>query len=365
MQTKNLMLEYVDGEYITVEHTNPDNWTYSFDDFCEEYDLSGVKLVDKAIVPLEMLDNTFNNGKKGDPSPSDCEKLKTSFENHKIQMDQPPICVTNDFKTANGGTRLEVLPQLGVQCYAVWVVEFESEMDQIDFENKVNDPERGLYARSNEVRDVEVGVLAWIAAFKKVFMCDVSEDELKNKITEYGGNSLTKSEQTSLFRKIKGRDDVAVKPARYKTWTNQTFESWMKGDDFSDPMKREINEGDVDFYLHNTNNEARWRTFHDYHSRCAKKDEHMNHLAMTPPPTNDGGEDELRKDFYNERERYCKGLDNIFAYRFKHGCYPCQHKDAWLKFAPSSHGEVKDGKLIELGDVLERIARKAVQEQDD
>lgn len=365
MQTKNSMLEYVDGKYITADHTDPNNWTYSFNDFCEEYDLEGVKLIDKMIVPLEILDNTLNNGKKGDPSPSDCEKLKTSFETHKIKLDQPPICATIDYKTVNGGTRLTVLPQLGVKCYAVWVVEFDSELDQIDFENKVNDPKRGLFARSNEVRDVEIGVLAWISNVEKKYGVSVSEDELKTKITQYGGNSLTKTEQTSLFRKIKGRDDVAVKPARYKTWTNQTFESWMKGDDFSDPMKDQINDGDVDFYLHNTNNEARWRTFHDYHAKCAKKDVSMNHLAMTPPPSEDGEEDELRKNFYNERERYCKGLDNIFAYKFKHGCYPCQHKDAWLKFAPSSHGEVKDGKLIVLGDVLERLARKAVQEKDN
>ena len=358
MKTKNSIIEYVDGEYITEEHVDPNNWTCSFNDFCEEYDLEGVKLIDKMIVPLEILDNTLNNGKKGDPSPSDCEKLKTSFETHKIKLDQPPICATIDYKTVNGGTRLTVLPQLGVQCYAVWVVEFDSELDQIDFENKVNDPERGLFARSNEVRDVEIGVLAWISQFEKQYGVSVSEEELKNKIIEYGGNSLTKTEQTSLFRKIKGRDDVAVKPARYKSWTNPTFEKWMKSSDFSDPIKGDINRGKVRYYLHNSTNEARWRTFHDEHSNCAKRDEPLNHMVLTPPPPKDGQEDKLRKNFYKERKLYCEGLDELHQYKWKHGCYPCEHEDAWMKFAPSSHGEVKDGKLIDLDDVLNRQQQK-------
>lgn len=360
----NTMNYYVDGVYITKQHIDPNNWTYSFDDFCNEYGLEGVKLIKKQVLPLAMLDNTFNGGKKGDPSPADREKLKDSFETHKIQLNQPPICIDSEYKTINGGTRLDVLPLLGVEVYATWMIEFDSELDQIDFENKVNDPERGVFARHNDIKDVEIGVLEYISKFKQKYGHDMSEDDLKLKIYEYGANSLTQSERTTLFKTIKSRNDVAVKPARYKSWTNQTFEAWMKGDDFSDSLKKEINEGDTLFYLHNTNNEARWRTFHEYHSRCAKKDESMNHLAMTPPPSDDGGEDELRKEFYNEREKYCKGLDNIFAYKFKHGCYPCQHKDAWLKFAPSSHGEVKDGKLIELGDVLERIAKKEIQEQD-
>ena len=41
----NTMNYYVDGVYITNQHIDPNNWTYSFDDFCNEYGLEGVKLI--------------------------------------------------------------------------------------------------------------------------------------------------------------------------------------------------------------------------------------------------------------------------------------------------------------------------------
>ena len=40
---------FVDGEYFTEKHCDVNNWTYNFEDFCEEYDLKGVNLVDKKI----------------------------------------------------------------------------------------------------------------------------------------------------------------------------------------------------------------------------------------------------------------------------------------------------------------------------
>lgn len=357
----------VDGEYFTEQHCDVNNWTYKFEDFCREYDLKGVTLVDKKIELLDSLDSTLNGGKKADPTPSDRAKLKESYENYGIQLDQAPICVTTDLKSANGGTRLhpDVLRALGVKAYCVWIVEFDSILDQIDFENKVNDPDRGIFARQNDISDVEVGVMNFIGAYKDEFNQDISEDELKAKIEEYGGNSLTKTERNNLFKKIMSQHDVDVKPARYKQWTNQTFESWMQSRDFSDTLKDEINDGSFKFYLQNTKNESRWRTHLVEMAKCAKADEPMNIIAMTPEPETDGDEDELRKEYYNDKENLCKKLDHIFTYKFKHGCYPSQHKDAVLKFAPSSHAEVKDGKLIDLGDVLERLARKELNKKED
>ena len=357
---------FVDGEYFTEKHCDVNNWTYNFEDFCEEYDLKGVNLVDKKIELLDSLDSTFNGGKKADPTPSDRVKLRESYEKYGIQLNQPPICVTTDFKSVNGGTRLhpDVLFSLGVKAYCIWIVEFDSILDQIDFENKVNDPDRGIFARQNQSSDVEIGVMNYISAYKDKYKMEISEKELKVKIDDFGGNSLTKTERNNLFKKIMSQHDVDVMPARYKQWTNQTFESWMQSEDFTDTMKDEIKDGSFKFYLQNTNNESRWRTHLIEMAKCAQSDKPMNIIAMTPEPVIDGGEDQLRKEYYNDKENFCKKLDRIFAYKFKHGCYPSQHKDAVLKFAPSTHGEVKDGKLIELGDVLERIAKKEIQEKD-
>ena len=175
---------------------------------------------------------------------------------------------------------------------------------------------------------------------------------------------LSNNYSNNLFKKIMSQHDVDVMPPRYKQWTNQTFEAWMQSEDFTDTMKDEIKDGSFKFYLQNTSNESRWRTHLIEMAKCAQSDKPMNIIAMTPEPVIDGGEDQLRKEYYNDKENFCKKLDRIFAYKFKHGCYPSQHKDAVLKFAPSTHGEVKDGKLIELGEVLERIAKKEIQEKD-
>ena len=55
---------FVDGEYFTEQHCDVNNWTYKFEDFCKEYDLKGVTLVDKKIELLDSLDSTLNGGKK-------------------------------------------------------------------------------------------------------------------------------------------------------------------------------------------------------------------------------------------------------------------------------------------------------------
>ena len=131
-----------DDNYITLEHCDPDNWTADFTEFCEEFDLHDVELVDKVVLPISKVKSIFNRGKKSDSLPRDREKLKESYEKNKVDTKQYPICIDEEYDTLNGGTRLhpEVLPALGIRAYCFWIVRPKNILARIDFENKVNDP---------------------------------------------------------------------------------------------------------------------------------------------------------------------------------------------------------------------------------
>ena len=190
-------------------------------------------------MPISKVSSIFNGGKKADSLPRDREKLKESYENNKVDKSQYPICIDEDFNTLNGGTRLhpEVLPALGIKAYCFWIVRPKNMLARIDFENKVNDPEEKIYRRKNTVTDVETGVVAYANAYKEQYKTEIDQDQLKAKIDEYGGNSLTKKERNDLFKKIDSQVDMNIKPARYKTFTNQSFRGYMNDDLFTDPRK--------------------------------------------------------------------------------------------------------------------------------
>lgn len=360
---------FIDEKYFTSYHCDINNWTADFDEFCKEFDLSGVRLTDKFIGLIDEVDNTFNNGKKADSNARDRAKLRESYEKNGIDPSQPPICVVKQTEPVNGGTRLDddVLPKLGVKAYCFWEVEFDSELDRIDFENKVNDPETKFYARQNAPSDVEIGVTSYASRYRELTGNKISEEELRNKIDDYGGNSLTKVERNQVYKSIMAKSaagKIDVEPARYKTWTNQTFKTWMNSDDFIDPRKADCIKDPSKYFIQNAKNGARWRQHIDETYRCAVDNKPMNQIVLTPPPEIDGEEMEERKDFYNDREKLYLKLDTIFEYRFKNGHYPAQHPSAELLFAPSTHAETKMGKLIDWPDeVLAALAQKEVERQ--
>jgi len=361
-----------DDNYITPEHCDPNNWSAEFEDFCEEFDLHDVELVDKKVLPISKVSFLLNGGKKADSLPRDREKLKESYENNKVDKSQYPICIDEKYDTLNGGTRLhpEVLPALGIKAYCFWIVRPKNILARIDFENKVNDPAEGVYRRKNTVTDVETGVVAYANSYKELNGDVITEDELKAKIDEYGGNSLTKKERNNLFKELIA-GDMPIQPARYKTFTNQTFRSYMNSDAFSDPRKADCIADPSKYWLQNAKNGARWRQHIDEMYRCSTyhKDQSpypMDQIVLTPPPDEDGMEMQERLDFYDDREKLYRKLDSIAMYKLKNGRYPAQHVDAELLFAPSSHEEVIAGKLIPFQDVLAwKIAKEAREKQND
>jgi len=365
-------LMYTDERYFTEDHCDINNWTADFDEFCKEFNLTGVNLTGKYVGCISAVDNTLNYGKKADPHPRDRAKLRESYEKNGVDKTQYPICVLKTKQPVNGGTRLhsEVLPKLGVKAYCFWEVEFDSELDRIDFENKVNDPETKFYSRQNDSDDVEVGVLAYAEAYKEQEGDIITEEQLQAKIEDYGGNSLTKAERNALLKKIMA-GDVPVKPARYKTWTNQTFRAWMNTDKFTDSRKSDCISDPSKYWLQNAKNGARWRQHIDEMYRCAtfhtdQSPHPMHQIVITPPPDEDGKEMQERLDFYNDREKLYRKLDAISMYKFKNGRYPAQHVEAELLFAPSSFAEVEEGKLIDWPeDVLAAIATKKVREKKE
>ena len=310
--------------------------------------------------------------KKADSLPRDREKLKESYENNKVDMGQYPICIDEAYDTLNGGTRLhpEVLPALGIRAYCFWIVRPKNILARIDFENKVNDPSEGVYRRKNTVTDVETGVNAYADAYKEENGTEIDHDQLKVKIEEYGGNSLTKKERNNLFKELIADNSDRFKPARYKTFTNQSFRGYMNDDLFTDPRKADCISDPSKYWLQNAKNGARWRQHIDEMYRCSifHKDQSphpMHQIVITPPPDEDGKEMQERYDFYEAREKLYRKLDAISMYRFKNGRYPAQHVDAELLFAPSSHEEVMAGKLIPFQDVLAwKIADEANKNQN-
>ena len=362
-----------DDNYITPEHCDPNNWSAEWEEFCEEFDIHDVELVGKRVMPISKVSSIFNGGKKADSLPRDREKLKESYENNKVDKSQYPICIDEAYDTLNGGTRLhpEVLPALGIKAYCFWIVRPKDILARIDFENKVNDPEEKIYRRKNTVTDVETGVVAYANAYKEKNKTEIDQDQLKAKIDEYGGNSLTKKERNDLFKKIDSQVDMNIKPARYKTFTNQSFRGYMNDDLFTDSRKADCIADPSKYWLQNAKNGARWRQHIDEMYRCSTyhKDQSphpMHQIVLTPPPDEDGMEMQERLDFYDDREKLYRKLDSIAMYRLKNGRYPAQHVDAELLFAPSSHEEVMAGKLIPFQDVLAwKIAKEAKEKQND
>jgi len=366
-------LTLCDDNYITLKHCDPNNWTADFTEFCEEFDLQDVELVDKVVLPISKVSSILNGGKKADSLPRDREKLKESYENNKVDMDQYPICIDESYDTLNGGTRLhsEVLPALGIRAYCFWIVRPKNILARIDFENKVNDPEEGVYRRKNTPKDVKIGVNAYADAYKKKNGTKLDHDQLKIKIADYGGNSLTKKEKNDLFKELIADNSDRFKPARYKTFTNQSFRGYMNDDLFTDSRKADCISDPSKYWLQNAKNGARWRQHIDEMYRCAifHKDQSphpMHQIVITPPPDEDEKEMQERYDFYVAREKLYRKLDAISMYRFKNGRYPAQHVDAELLFAPSSHEEVMAGKLIPFQDVLAwKVTEEAKEKQND
>ena len=288
-------------------------------------------------------------------------------------MGQYPICIDESYDTLNGGTRLhdEVFKALGIRSYCFWIVRPKDILARIDFENKVNDPAEGVYRRKNTVTDVETGVNAYADAYLKANGTKVDHDQLKAKIDEYGGNSLTKKERNDLFKELIADNSDRFKPARYKTFTNQSFRGYMNDDLFTDSRKADCISDPSKYWLQNAKNGARWRQHIDEMYRCATfhKDQSphpMHQIVITPPPDEDEKEMQERYDFYVAREKLYRKLDAISMYKFKNGRYPAQHVDAELLFAPSSHEEVMAGKLIPFQDVLAwKVTEEAKEKQND
>lgn len=395
-----LNTELVDGEYITTNLLNPNVWTCDWEEFCKEYSIKNAYIIEKRVRDLSELNNTLNLGKKNSASDKDKRRLRKSFEDNNINTALPPICIDENDCTINGGTRLDdaVFGSLGIKAYCTWKIGFETELDKIDFANKVNDPNLGFYSRSVTEDDTVAGVLDWAAASKIITGKPVTEQQLKDKIDDYSKNSLDLKGRKSVLEKILKSSSSNVKPSRYKLWEVPSFITWAKSDGFIDSLKKRwktvakiVNIGgvekddpdaDLEFYVHNARYmkfpSPRWANYLYEMHKCTKvkKPTPMNRIVITAPPEimskdnksldlKDGDEHKIRIEYTEEEKKFLSMLDDIFKWKIENGCYPSQHEDAILRFAPSTNAEVTDGRLLTLGDVMEKLAKEEIKEKQE
>ena len=344
-----------DSKYFTEDLLDWSKWSYSFEDLVKQFNVK-CELVEKKFLPVCVLSNLKNGGRKYGLDDEDVENLKLSFKNG-INTNCPPILVTEDNTALNGSTRIEVCNQLGIAIYPVFVLRFESELDRIDLESLTNDPERNDFQRYLSKADIQVNVESWISQYQIEKGEAPDERQVKAKVFQYSKNTLGKKDQNALYKLIiNGNANVA--PSRYKDWTVNHVKSYLKSELCNDIIKDDYKDGVLDIFFHNTTHNStnsdckshaapRWSNFFDHLYKCVKNKQPMNIVGVTPPPDYDGGEKDLRKHYLKEIASYKRKLDDIFEYKIRNGCYPFEHEDATIKFAPSLHSEVDEGVLID------------------
>ncbi len=381
----------IDGEWITEELLNPDAWTADFDEYCEQFNIpedERPELVGKEVRLLSELGWFKNKGKANGEDKTDRKKLRNSYVNKGLNTELPPICTDEDDDTLNGFTREHVLPEIGFKSYCTWKLRFRKESHKVLFRSRVNDPDFGYYERSNTEDDVVINTIEYAKTVRiENNGTKLTEEELMVAIEKQSKNSLDDKQRNSVLQRVL-QDSEDVEPSRYTLWTVTKFLKWMESSEFIDPLKKRIKgvakiinalgkeeddpDADLNVYIHNSRYmgfpNPRWANYLWESVRSAKKDKPLHRIVLTAPPQLaegnyvDGEEDKLRTAFVEEEKKVESYLDKLYEFKFKNGCYPASHKDAILRFAPSTIVEQEDGYLFTLGDVMENIAKDEIKE---
>lgn len=336
---------------------DPDNWTYDWGKYKNEFNLKDVSLLRKEVVPVDKIDFSTNTGRKTGVSDDDVEKLAQSFLVHGLDLNQPPIIVDENYCCQNGGTRGKTFPRVGIEDYCVWVVGYKDELAKVDLANKVNNPIRETFVRYPTLSDVKAGVEDYCYQYYEKNGEAPSRDELEKKIKEYGEHCLSKGDLKKVKALIVINGNVPVKPTRFKDWDSPSAEKWLREKSNEDELKEVADSIQFHNAKHDTGKQtnARWARMNQYAGELAR-DAVEKQVAIpgkivvsTPPP-----KDETISSMNKSRENFAKELSDYhelelakLQYHALFGCFPLEHPDAVIKYMPLLHEEVDKGWLID------------------
>tara|TARA_B100000287_G_C20573322_1_gene757472 strand:+ start:101 stop:1249 length:1149 start_codon:yes stop_codon:yes gene_type:complete len=377
MTTKNLIkdVSLLDGTYFTEETSDPDAWTMTFEQYCSEYGLKNVELIEKRLVSFDDIQPNINGGKATGTEERDILDLIKSFEHHGLKTDQPPIILDEKLRPQNGTTRIYGLPKLGLKAYMCWIVRCDKKTDWIDLMNIVNNPPRQVFARTQKVEDIVQGVIDYADSYFDENNKEFSDLQLQEKIEQFSSNTLSKKQQKSVFDQIKSLRSKGIKLDRYQEWKKDTLLKYIRSEQCIDALFDDIEEIENYFFFQAKFNATdslattspRYGAFLHQQAEAIREscEVHVSSegvetyilpekpisfstLAYTQSPKNQSDEEVLRKrkSFIRQKDQFEANVKLLNDYRNKYGFFPTSHPESRMIFAPCSGEEIETGMFI-------------------